>query len=94
MQLYDRLDLLLKKSGGSPEDMATWRATIVTLPFDKQEVLVYLLEQLTEKDMAFFNTNLQEKIAMIRTLDTDAAHTILEKEQAYLFTNDEHEEKK
>ncbi len=94
MRLYDRLNFLLKKSGCSPEDIATWRATIVPLPFDKQEVLVYLLEQLTEKDMVFFNTNLQEKIAMIRTLDTGAANATLKKEQIYLSANNANEEKR
>ncbi len=93
MQLYDRLERLLKKSGCSFEDIKVWQATIVTFPFDKQEVLVYLLEQLTEKDIAYFNKNLREKMMMIKTLDADAASAILKMELAYLSASDTNEEK-
>jgi hypothetical protein len=70
-----------------------WQTAIRALPFNKRELMVYLLERLNKEDILFLNKNLGDKIAMIRAMDAGAIKTILEEEKTYLSMTGVDEEK-
>jgi hypothetical protein len=93
MTLEERLKNLFEKAGASPQDIMQWQTAIRALPFNKRELMVYLLERLNKEDILFLNKNLGDKIAMIRAMDAGAIKTILEEEKTYLSMTGVDEEK-
>jgi len=93
MKLEERLSHLFEQVDVPPQDIAQWQTAIMALPFDKRELVVYLLERLNKEDVLFFNKNLGDKIAMIRAMDAGVIKTILEEEKTYLSTVGADEEK-
>jgi hypothetical protein len=84
MTLRERLNKLLTEAGISEKDQQNWDKLTEVMPFDKAEVLLYILEQLEKSDIIYFNGNLKEKITVIGAKDNVALDEIFGKEKKFL----------
>lgn len=87
MTLKERLKKLLESAGIDGKDQSLWLEKIYAIPFDKAEILVYILERFTKEDIIYFTKNLKEKISAISARNGTLLNKIFKKETSYIKHN-------